>query len=78
MGHIDDALARARLRRNLPGPRARRALRVAAGLSQRDVAQELRVSRVQVSRYESGDRVPRPEIAARYAALLDRLRQEIA
>jgi DNA-binding XRE family transcriptional regulator len=75
---LDEALSRARIRRNLPDPRTRRALRVANGLTQATIAKELDVARPQVSRYESGKRTPRAEVAERYAALLDRLLQEIA
>jgi DNA-binding XRE family transcriptional regulator len=77
MAYLDEAIARARARRNLPDPRTRRALREAVGLTQLDVALVLGVGRVQVVRYESGERNPRPEVAERYADLLDRCRQEI-
>jgi DNA-binding XRE family transcriptional regulator len=78
VAYIDDVLARARARRTLPPPRSRRALREAAGLSQEQVAHALGVTRPQVSRYESGQRTPGVDVATRYAALLDRIRQEIA
>jgi len=59
--------------RSLPPPGVRRALREANGLSQDDIAAELDVSRVAVSRWESGDRMPRGDHLIQYAELLERL-----
>jgi transcriptional regulator with XRE-family HTH domain len=73
---LDQAIEDARARRQLPSPRARRAIRVGAGIPQRVIAQELGVSRVQVSRYEAGSRDPAPSIARRYSEVLSRLRSE--
>jgi HTH-type transcriptional regulator/antitoxin MqsA len=70
---LDALLARqARLRR-LPDPSIRRALREHHGLSQGQLADLLGVDRASVSRYESGDRSPRPSIAERYLEVLERL-----
>lgn len=70
---LDALLAlQARLRR-LPDPSIRRALRVHHGLSQGQLAELLGVDRASVSRYESGDRTPRPSIAERYLDILERL-----
>lgn len=66
---IHDVLA-ARRRRRLPDPATRRALRVAAGLSQADVAACVGVDRASVSRWETGHRSPRGDTAEAYAALL--------
>lgn len=62
----------------LPPPRLRRTIRLAAGATQQDVADVLRVSRVAVSRYETGDREPRGEIRQRYVDVLRALRQDMA
>lgn len=72
-----DAVVRTAQRRVLVPPRLRREIRRAAGLSQSDVARALGVDRATVSRYESGDRTPRRELAERYAELLRRLVSEV-
>lgn len=70
---LDALLSRqARLRR-LPAPSVRRALRVRHRLSQGQVAELLGVDRASVSRYESGERSPRPSVAERYLEVLERL-----
>ena len=66
------ALTRAR-RRRLPDPAIRRLLRERAGLSQRELAEALGVSRPTVTRWELGQRVPQGDLAERYAAALERL-----
>jgi transcriptional regulator with XRE-family HTH domain len=73
MDALDAALARGRARRRLPSPEARRLLRERAGVSQRDVATALGVTREAVAQWESGRRSPRPALAVAYVALLDRL-----
>jgi DNA-binding XRE family transcriptional regulator len=75
---LETLLARARDRRRLPEPAVRRLLREGAHLTQADVAHVLGVSRVACTRWESGTRTPRGELAERYRALLDRLAQEAA
>jgi DNA-binding transcriptional regulator YiaG len=55
----------------LPPPEIRRARRVGAGLTQKRLAEPLGVSRVAVSRYETGAREPRGEIRRRYAEALE-------
>ena len=47
-----------------------RTLRLSARITQREAARALEVSQAALSRYESGERVPREAIAARYGALL--------
>jgi putative transcriptional regulator len=44
-------------------------LRQSRGFTQDELAQRLGCSRVNISRYESGARRPRPEVAERIAAL---------
>jgi DNA-binding transcriptional regulator YiaG len=70
---LDALLARQAHLRRLPAPPIRRALREHHGLSQCQLAQLLGVDRASVSRYESGDRTPRPSIAERYLDILERL-----
>jgi predicted transcriptional regulator len=59
-------------------PRLRRTIRLAARATQQDVADVLRVSRVAVSRYETGDRGPRGEVRQRHVDVLRALRQDTA
>jgi transcriptional regulator with XRE-family HTH domain len=58
----------------LPPPAQRRAIRLRAGATLTDVGDELGVSAVAVSRWESGTRSPRRDLAQRYAVLLADLR----
>lgn len=73
---IDDALAQARARRRLPEPAQRRARRMLAGVSQQAVADAVGTTVATVSRWESGQRMPRGEHLRSYAAVLDRLANE--
>lgn len=73
---LEAALARVRQRRNLPPPIERRLLRMRAGLTQSALAASIGVTTAAISRYESGDRTPRPEILAPYADALKRLALE--
>jgi DNA-binding transcriptional regulator YiaG len=50
-----------------------REIREAARLSQSDIARSVGVHFSTLSRWESGNRLPRGQAALRYAALLDRL-----
>ena len=70
---LEQALAEARVRKSLPGPRVRRLLRQEAGLTQRDVAELLGVTETAVSRWEHGERYPRRPVLTAYAHLLTRL-----
>ena len=63
------AAARQRLQAS---PAVARALRERSGLTQREVADALRVSVASVSRWETGKRVPRGRLAAKYFELLRR------
>jgi transcriptional regulator with XRE-family HTH domain len=70
------AIERERRRRKLPAPAVRQEIRRALGLSQLDLAAALGVSRVSISRYETGHRTPRGALLDRYLDVLDRLTQE--
>jgi DNA-binding transcriptional regulator YiaG len=63
--------AKIALRRRLPPPPMRRALRQAAGLSTLEVASCLGVTRQAVSQWERGERTPREELLAAYIDALD-------
>lgn len=52
---------------------AARSIRVAAGISQAEVAADLGVSGATICRWERGNRMPRAPIALRYGALLHEL-----
>jgi DNA-binding transcriptional regulator YiaG len=56
--------------RDLPSPEVRRALRIDAGLSQADIGEELGRTRAAVSRWETGDRLPRGEDLLGYVEVL--------
>lgn len=68
-----DIATEVRARRRLPTPSMRRAIRESAGVSQLRVASSLGVTRMTVSRWESGIREPRGEHLVSYVALLDEL-----
>ncbi|MDQ3342190.1 MAG: helix-turn-helix domain-containing protein [Actinomycetota bacterium] len=55
-----------------------RRLRVAAGLTQAEVAEVCGVTQGAVSHWEAGTRVPRGTAARRYARLLETLRRGVA
>jgi DNA-binding transcriptional regulator YiaG len=50
-----------------------REIRMAARLTQSDIARSVGVHFSTLSRWESGERLPRGDAALRYGALLDRL-----
>lgn len=64
--------------RQLPTPPVARAIRIAAGVSQQRLADELGVQRNTVSRWEAGERHPSSSLRARYARLLLQLDAAIA
>ena len=80
-GHMaqtaEQLIQTSRLRRGLPAPDARRAIRMAAGLSAQDVAESLGVSRAAISYWEAGKRAPKPPHLDNYARLLRSLAREI-
>ena len=57
----------------LPSPSEARAIRIAAGVSQQRLADELGVRRNTICRWEAGERRPSPLLRARYARLLTQL-----
>jgi len=61
------------VRRRLPAPVVRRAIREASGLSTADIAASLGVTRQAIGKWERGERYPRPAHLARYVAVLDEL-----
>lgn len=67
-----------RLAKRLPDPDMARMIRVKAGVSQGRLAQEVQVHRMTVARWESGERRPRGATLARYAAVLEQLREVAA
>lgn len=64
--------------RELPAPALRRAIREAAGVSLRDLAQVVGVSHQTIALYEAGRRRPRPLNLVKYAAALSELVQHVA
>jgi len=66
---------RMRLHRELPPPAARRALRLAAGLTIAEVAQAAGASRQAVSMWERGERTPRGDFLVRYIEALRAMRE---
>ena len=73
---LSEILEKRRAKRRLPEPRVRRLVREQAGLSQADLAHVLGVDPATVSRWESGERDPRPAQLGPYVAALDRLARE--
>lgn len=59
----------------LPSPARRRAIRLSAGASLRDLAQELAVTASTIQRWELGTAQPRRVHAAAYRKLLSALQQ---
>lgn len=57
---------RMQVRRDLPSPEQRRALRESAGLSQQELAEAIGVTRQAVSHWEAGIRNPRGAVLDRY------------
>jgi len=61
--------------RVLPEPEQRRALRLALGIEQREIAEDLGVSVQTVSAWENGKARPTGVRRERYAALLSRMQE---
>jgi transcriptional regulator with XRE-family HTH domain len=72
---VGELVATARLRRSIPEPSTRRLIRVAAGLSQEEVAAAVGVTAAALSRWETGRRHPRGQARDRYAHVLGSLRE---
>ena len=66
-------LDKAKAHRELPPPSMRRAIRIGAGVTQQDIADEQGVTRAAVSRWESGERQPRGDDLLAYVAILKSL-----
>jgi transcriptional regulator with XRE-family HTH domain len=67
----EEAIGRARARRTLrSAPGLARALRLEAGLTLAEVGEVFGVSHVAVLRWETGQRTPRGDVAARYLEFL--------
>ncbi len=64
---------KARALRQLPPPAERRRIRLEAGVTQQELAAALGASRVSISRWEKGARLPRGDSALRYSRALERL-----
>lgn len=64
-----------RAARTLPRREVARAIRIAAGVTQQDLADELGTSRNTISRWETGERNPSPRLRARYAMILRQLNE---
>lgn len=62
-------------RDSLPDPEVARALRRAAGLTVRELADALDVTAPTISRWERGLRHPRGQLRERYAGALEELRR---
>ena len=58
------------LRRDLPAPEQRRAIRQAAGLSQVEVAEAVGVTRQAVAHWEAGTRTPKGTLLERYVSAI--------
>src|SRR5215210_2934734 len=71
--HLLAALVHAQADKALPEPALRRRLREEAGITQTDLATAIGVSRVTISRYESGRRRPRGKALLDYISLLSSL-----
>ncbi|MGW4822505.1 helix-turn-helix transcriptional regulator [Streptomyces sp. NPDC004227] len=69
---------RIRIRASLPAPAERRALRVAAGLSQVEMADAVGVTKQAVANWEAGIRTPRGVSLERYVDALEALREVAA
>lgn len=67
-------LERARSAHRLPEPLVAKEIRVAAAISQAEMAAELGVHRMTVVRWEDGSRRPRGDLLVAYVALLDQLK----
>ncbi|MFF6939986.1 helix-turn-helix domain-containing protein [Streptomyces lavendulae] len=67
--------SRMQVRRDLPNPEQRRALRESAGLSQQELANAIGVTHQAVSHWEAGIRTPRGAVLDRYVDALRALRE---
>ena len=77
MNDLRMLLAARRTERSLPPPAERRRLRLAARLTQPELAAFVGVGAPALCRWEGGTRTPHGELAARYAAALATIRVEV-
>jgi transcriptional regulator with XRE-family HTH domain len=77
MVEIGQLRSRVRVKRALPPPATRRALRIAARISLTEVAQTVGVTRQCVSPWELGVRTPQGDNLERYARVLAMLAKEL-
>jgi DNA-binding transcriptional regulator YiaG len=70
--------AHARLRRRLPSPELRRAIRANAGVTTTEVAEAVGVTRQAVSSWERGTRSPQGGTLRAYLEVLDELQRVLA
>ena len=77
MNDLRMLLAARRTERRLPPPAERRRLRLAARLTQPELAAFVGVGAPALCRWEGGTRTPHGELAARYAAALATIRVEV-
>ncbi|MER7927028.1 helix-turn-helix transcriptional regulator [Streptomyces sp. NPDC096057] len=66
--------SRLRIRRELPSPEECRALRIASGITQGELATAIGVTRQAVTQYESGTRRPQGRTLDAYAEAIQTLR----
>ena len=66
-----------RSERSLPPPAERRRLRLAARLTQPELAAFVGIGAPALCRWEGGTRTPRGDLAGRYAAALATIRMEV-
>ena len=75
---VNDLIAQARARQTLRRwPVLARSKRIQAGITQREIGDVLGVTGVTISRWETGKRLPRGDLARRYLALLDAACEEV-
>lgn len=72
---MSDLITKLTASKQLPPPRLAREIRLAAGASQAQIADELGVATNTVTRWENGSRRPRGTTRIAYAELLDKLRE---
>jgi transcriptional regulator with XRE-family HTH domain len=77
MPSLEERLSLARLRRRLPDPPALKLIRELSGVAQQGIADELKCSREEVSRWESGGRRAGARLLPGYLQILDRLQLEL-
>jgi DNA-binding transcriptional regulator YiaG len=75
---LDEIRSRLAARRELPPPAERRALRVNAGISLRELGRALGVTAAAVHFWETGARMPRPAHLQAYLEALRLLAEECA